>query len=401
MHDPRVGGFANGGVVMRILEVVTLISPDGAYGGPTRVALNQSAELQTRGIDVEVTAGTSGFASPPRLVDGIPVRLFRAIQLLPKSGFAGLAAPAQVWWFLRSRRRFDAVHVHLARDLVTPIIAGIALLLRKPVYVQTHGMIDTSDRLLSIPFDLLLIRPILRRAAAVFCLTHDEARDLSVVERRCRVVILPNGVPAAPAQPATRTDSAHRPVRVLYLARLQERKRPAVLVRSALTLLGEGRDVQFALVGPDEGQAGEVTRLIEESGFASRINWEGPIEPSKTLSRMTQADLYVLPSVNEPFPMAVLEAMSIGLPAIVTDSCGLAPAVAGAEAGAVVGDSEASLTAAIDRYLRDPEMLRRHGANAHALASASFSMTRVGDILMREYGVSGDRDEARSVMSGT
>jgi hypothetical protein len=41
---------------MRILQVVTLISPDGAYGGPARVALNPSAELIRRGHDVTLGA---------------------------------------------------------------------------------------------------------------------------------------------------------------------------------------------------------------------------------------------------------------------------------------------------------------------------------------------------------
>lgn len=372
---------------MRVLHVVTLISPDGAYGGPTRVALNQTAELARRGIDVEVSAGTRGFAAVPESIGGVRVRLFGAVTLIPKAGFAGVAAPRQVLWFLRSWRRFDVVHVHLARDLLTPIIAGLALLLGKPVFVQTHGMIDRSDKKLSAPFDLLLIRPVLRRAAAVFCLTDKEAADVTSVEANCRTVLLNNGVPEPPAQLRASAERATAPIRVLYLARLEKRKRPLTYVRCAVALLEAGADASFALVGPDEGEADRAVRAAQESGRAGSIIWEGPIEPSKTLQRMADADLYVLPSVNEPFPMTVLEAMSIGLPVIVTDSCGLAPPVTDAEAGIVVDDSEESLIAAIGRYLRDPALLARHGRNARRLVGSSFAMSRVGDVVEREYRI--------------
>jgi hypothetical protein len=45
---------------MRILQAVTLISQDGAYGGPARVALNQSAELVALGDNTTVVAATRG-----------------------------------------------------------------------------------------------------------------------------------------------------------------------------------------------------------------------------------------------------------------------------------------------------------------------------------------------------
>lgn len=370
---------------MRVLQVVTLVSPDGSYGGPTRVALNQSAELARRGIEVRVSAGTRGFDTVPQSMSNVPLALFPARQLLPRVGFAGLAAPAQIWWFLRSRRQFDVVHIHLARDLITPIVAALALLTGKRVYVQTHGMIDASNKRLSVPFDLLLIRPILRHARAVFCLTPAEAEDLEEVEPKCRIVLLPNGVPDPPSLSPTKRSFPGRSLEILYLARLESRKRPLCFVESAIEVLGRGGDAHFALVGPDEGVAEQVVDAIEGSAFASRLSWEGPLDPAKTLARMADSDLYVLPSVNEPFPMTVLEAMSIGVPVVITDTCGLAEAVRNAHAGTVVDDSTQALTAAIEAYLRDPALRARHGDNGRRLVHGEYSMEMVGDRLLAEY----------------
>ena len=74
---------------MRILQVVTLLSPDGAYGGPARVALNQSAELVSRGHDVTVVGATRGYRDVPTELNGVPVKLFAARTLVAANWFRG------------------------------------------------------------------------------------------------------------------------------------------------------------------------------------------------------------------------------------------------------------------------------------------------------------------------
>ncbi|MBK5249133.1 MAG: hypothetical protein JJE50_06815, partial [Actinomycetales bacterium] len=74
---------------MRIISVVTLFSPDGAYGGPTRVAVNQAAALRRLGHQVVIAAGGRGYAHPPEHVHGVPLRLFPVRTAVPGTGFAG------------------------------------------------------------------------------------------------------------------------------------------------------------------------------------------------------------------------------------------------------------------------------------------------------------------------
>jgi hypothetical protein len=69
------------GIAVKILHLVTLISTDGAFGGPTRVALNQAAELRRRDQDVQVAAGSRRDKSPPQSISGVPLHLFPIIQL--------------------------------------------------------------------------------------------------------------------------------------------------------------------------------------------------------------------------------------------------------------------------------------------------------------------------------
>ena len=97
---------------MRILSVVTLISELGEYGGPVRVALNQAASLRRRGHEVIVAAATRGFSTPPTEMDGVPLALFRARQVLPRTGFAGMAAPGLLPWVWHHARGADVVFIY-------------------------------------------------------------------------------------------------------------------------------------------------------------------------------------------------------------------------------------------------------------------------------------------------
>ena len=79
---------------MKIIHVVTLFTPDGAFGGPTRVAVNQTRELRTRGHDVTLAGAALGYGETlPKAIDGVPVRLFPARRVVPRTGFAGLTSP--------------------------------------------------------------------------------------------------------------------------------------------------------------------------------------------------------------------------------------------------------------------------------------------------------------------
>jgi glycosyltransferase involved in cell wall biosynthesis len=172
---------------------------------------------------------------------------------------------------------------------------------------------------------------------------------------------------------------------VLFCARLHRRKRPLHFVRTAERLLAEGVDASFVLVGPDEGEGAAVAAAVARTGDPDRLRWEGPLPPSRTLARMQRASLLVLPSVDEPYPMSVLEALSVGRPVVVTDSCGLAPAVRETGCGVVVDSSEPALLDAVRTLLRDPTALAARAARCLPAVRERFGMDAVADVLEDVY----------------
>jgi glycosyltransferase involved in cell wall biosynthesis len=368
---------------MRILHIVTLLSPDSAYGGPVRVALNQCAALNGRGHQTLVAAAARGYADPPTSLQGVDVRGFPAQTIVPGIGFAGLRAVGMTRWLRRQARDIDVAHVHLARDFVTLPAARVLAEMGTPFVVQPHGMVDLSTRLLAEPLDRVWTRPTLATADTVFYLNPREENDLRrVAHGPLALQALNNGVPhAVPARTPLRVQG--RP-QVLFLARLHPRKRPGMFVQMAQRLLDEGLDVDFTLAGPDEGAKPEVDALL--SGRPdTRIRYEGAVAPDSVTTRLSAATVYVLPSVDEPFPMSVLEAMAVGVPVVVTDSCGLAPLINDTGSGLVAGPDLDSLADAVRRLLTDSKLLRRTSANARRTAAEELGMEPVTDILEQSY----------------
>lgn len=365
---------------MRILQVVTLLSPDGAYGGPARVALNQSAELINRGHEVTVVGASMGYREAPAELNGVPVKLFPAVTLRRANGFAGMAAPGLGKWLRRNWDDFDITHIHLGRDLVVLPVAAAARRREISYFLQTHGMVVPSSHPLSTPLDRMWTRKVLRDARAVFYLNPKERRQLvEVAGPGLRLRELQNGVPLYPAA----APKGRRP-EVLFAARMHARKRPVAFVDMAKKLIDAGVDASFTLVGHDDGEGSALRAALK--GYP-RICWEGAVSPDAIPARMAAAEVYVLPSVREPHPMSVLEAMSVGLPVVVTDDCGLATVVERCQSGIVTEPEVPALAAAVDSILGDRISARLMGERGRQAVRTHFGMKAIGDRLLETYGL--------------
>ncbi|MEV8530911.1 glycosyltransferase [Streptomyces sp. NPDC051211] len=365
---------------MRVLHAVTLHSPRNAFGGPVRVALNLAAGLRARGHEARLLALGEEFDPWPTEVEGIPATLFPARRLLPL-GFSGMTSPALLASAGRLVREADLVHVHLARDLVTLPVALAALRAGRPLVLQTHGMVDPSGKLLAKVLDALAVRRLLRGAGAVLHLTPHERAGLDAVAGSPlgNTVRLVNGVPAQEERPVPAG-----PPRILYSARLQSRKRPVDFVDAAPAVLDRHPDAEFVVAGPDEGELPAVRARIAALGLGERFTVTGGLSGAEVLAELRRAHVYVLPSVDEPFPMSVLEALAVGVPSVVTHSNGLAKDIAGAGAGRVVEPGPEGVASAVLGLL-DPAANRAASVAARTLAADAFSMDAVLDTLLSVY----------------
>ncbi|MBD0740199.1 glycosyltransferase [Streptomyces sp. CBMA29] len=375
---------------MKVLHVVTLHTPTNDFGGPTRVALNLSKGLRARGIDARIATLGDGFTGPlPTELEGVPSFVHQARHVLPFE-VSGITSPGLLAKARRMVKSADVVHVHLMRDLITLPFALVALEAGVPLVIQTHGMIDPTEKLFAKAVDVLGMKRVLRKADAILHLTQMERDGVQAVVPDTPLTTfhrLVNGVTVQDRRPAR----ADRPPTVLYLARVQKRKRPEDFVSAMPVVLAKYPDARFVLAGPDTGDlTGPMRELAAELGVADSLECVGALGHEQVLEQLRTSDVYVLPSVVEPFAVSILEAMSVGLPVVVTRTGGLSPDVEAAGAGRITdSDPDADngpLVGQAILELLEPAANEEASDAAWRLIRDRFSIGAVVDTLMEVYG---------------
>ena len=193
-----------------------------------------------------------------------------------------------------------------------------------------------------------------RRAALVVAVSEFTAGE---VERRLsvprdRIVICSPGAPRW----TPRADPRPRGP-ILFMGTLEPRKNVGVLLAAYAELLrndGNDRIPDLWLAGGATAGADQWLRAIAQPPLAGRVKHLGYIEGGRRYDLYTQASMFVLPSHLEGFGIPALEAMTVGVPVIVSRR-GALPEVTGGAAQVVEPDDVRGLAEAMARYLDDPQ----------------------------------------------
>lgn len=116
---------------------------------------------------------------------------------------------------------------------------------------------------------------------------------------------------------------------VLFMGRITVQKGPDYFVRAARRVIDRDPNVLFILAGSGNMER-QMMHLAASLGIADKVLFPGFLRGAEQHEAYALADIFVMPSVSEPFGLAALEAMRIGTPVIVSKQSGIAEAVSGA-----------------------------------------------------------------------
>lgn len=180
---------------------------------------------------------------------------------------------------------------------------------------------------------------------------------------------------------AARLTGRGRALQIGAAARLVASKGLDVLIRAFASVDLPDARLRIAGDGPEEGA---LRRLCRELGVADRVEFLGRLP--QALELFQQADVVVVPSRDDAFPLVVLEAFACGRCVIASAVGGIPEAVRDGETGLLVrpGDPQ-DLAGALSEAYQSPELRARLGAAARAAYEAEFTADRMGERTCEVY----------------
>ena len=369
------------------LQVLSHLSP--RYGGIATSVPPLARATEAQGL---LDCPIVGFCAPDEL-DHLDVRERPAIKVF---------APDRRRWItdiglrkeLRKRIQASAgVHIHGIWEIHCVTSAGLARRCTRPYLISAHGMLEPwalrQKRLKKALYAALIESRVLQRATCLRALTRDESKDYRRVGLTNPIAIVPNGIDVPEgSDPQPFLDKFQQLAEkriVAFLGRLHYKKGLHLLL-PAWAKAHRPADAHLVIAGPDsDGTLETLTRQRDELNLQDSVTFTGMVEGQLKWSLLASASLFVLPSYSEGFSVAVLEALGMGIPVVVTVGCHV-PEIAARGCGWVIPSSSESLRRALEQFFElSPAEAAQAGHHGKDLVEAQFRWPVIGRQMAEVY----------------
>lgn len=256
-------------------------------------------------------------------------------------------------WLRENISHYDLIHLHIPFTAPFFMASRAAIEMKIPMIATLHGLLDpwsmSHKALKKRIYYKLIERLCLSSCAAVHVTSDLEFRAVKNLNIPVAIRNIPWAVESYPEQ-FIKVAQQHL-IRLLFIGRLHPVKSIPTIFNAMAHLKKLGIDVQLDLAGTGDTAYEQLLRQkINQHQIHQQIIWHGHVSEDQKNALYQNADLFVLPSLHENFGLAAAEAMSAGLPVIVSDQVGLAPDVVEFGAGFVIpSDNYLSLVDAIKK----------------------------------------------------
>lgn len=364
---------------MKVLHVIPSVSERS--GGPAMAIVPMCRALQALGVEVVLATTSHGLTrvNTDHVQDSLPTRIFPA-QFGESFKYSRLLAG----WLDENVSEFDLVHIHAVFNHASIAAARACRRAGVPYVVRPLGTLDPwsmgQKRLKKRVFWLMAGKAMMERSAAVH---YTAAAEKKATEEHLGLNhgrVIPLGVDV---NGVAMKDRATTEPYVLVLSRLHPKKKIDVLIEAFKALK---RD-EWRLIIAGDGPRDYVTTLKAKAAGAKNIVFAGWVDGDKKEVLLRGAALLALPSQQENFGLCVMEAMSHGVPVLISPQVNLAEEIEAAGAGWVIDVS--LLEHGLKEISEDETELLKRGKAAYQLAqNYSWEKTATELVVLYEQIVS-------------
>ncbi len=356
---------------MKILFITPSLSK--LWGGTTAAVLNLFYALRTGGADIELwSTRRDDDEISDDVAQDLKIRFFDSHTSWRYSSSMGNALSHSIG-------NFDIVHIHGMWLYPHFAAAKAAKKLNIPYVISPHGMVEAEalarKGLKKRVYWSLLERANFQNASAIHAITQNEKNQISILASPKIVFVLPNGVKV---QLHNLKNSFPSTPLVLFIGRLHPIKGLDGLLRATAAL-----DIRLVVAGDgDSGYKKYIHGLVKELSIGDRVDFLGFVCKEQKIDLYAKASFICVPSHSEVLSLVALEAITYGMPIVVSRSCHFDD-IEKFGAGVVIKDNKPDTIArAVVEMLSSD--LHTMSQNAFML-SQKYSIINIASALLLEY----------------
>jgi glycosyltransferase involved in cell wall biosynthesis len=309
----------NNGSRLRVLQIINTTSISD--GGPARNSLELNLSLNRLPDFSAQLCSIHGQSKDSVLndIDSRSVPLGWTPPVFVES--TGTSRWALVRILAEHIRRSNVVVIHGYYLSWVPLAAFLCRRYGVPYLITPHGALTTHQRQVSVKkkrYFEIAVGKWIRRHAAGF-VTGSEAERREVLEHSPRSKVSVGGVGTGHFDRASFPDfgGLHAPIRLLSMSRIASKKRVDLSIEACAVLEGRGIDFEFVIAGSGDDEL--KSRLMQQTislGLSSRISFVGEVSGARKKEMLRDSDVFLFPSDDENFGIALAEALARGLPSV-------------------------------------------------------------------------------------
>jgi glycosyltransferase involved in cell wall biosynthesis len=234
-------------------------------------------------------------------------------------------------------------------------------------------------------------RRAIRKFDALHAVSRYEEEEQRAFGWRGPIAVIPNGVFLQEIDPFLKAGAfrgAHPELGedpfVLFLSRLHKSKGIDIVVDAFALAQRRVPNARLVIIGPDYGMEASIREQIARYGIGDRVLITGPIFGRAKYEAMVDCACFCLPSRQEAFSVAILEAMTCCAPVVLSPECHI-PEAAEAGAGVIVERTAAANAPELVRLLSDPAARISMGAAGRMLVEERYTWEKIASSLVEVY----------------
>ncbi len=263
-----------------------------------------------------------------------------------------------------------------------------------PYFVCPHGMLDPwlrsakpSRHLLRAAFWTLFEKKVIRDACGIFYACQEE-RHLArafVSNLNPNEFIMGYGAQDIVGDPNTQKalffakfPGLRGRKLILFLGRIHPKKGLDLLIEALAQCAKQFQDFDLAIVGPDPERLGKQLKdRSAQLGIEARIHWLGMLTGDEKWGALRSANFFVLPSHQENFGIAVVEAMALAVPVLITNKVNIWREVRDNKSGYIVQDNLSGVAHGLNYFCSSTsEQMKTVGKNARSCFERLFDLEK-------------------------